>query len=112
MTQPVSTSPLAVALLLFKESQQLEWKQMQEELQIGKETLQAAIYEKRDITIPTMKKLAAYFQWTAGDVGRMVRYEPRGVREKRLKKEGKRREPKKDEPGAAQRAGDAEFEPR
>lgn len=76
---------------MHKESRQISWQSLADELELDHRTLQAMVEEKRDITIPTMKKLARHFGWTAGDVGAMVRYMPRGVREKkRLKQEGKK----------------------
>jgi len=39
-----------------------------------------------------MKRLAAFFQWTPGDVGMMVMYEPRATREARLRKKLAREE--------------------
>ncbi len=94
-------SPIAEALLSVKKRSKLPWTELAARIEVDPLTLVDQVNERRDTTIPTLKKFAAYFGWTAVDVGMMALYEPRAVREKRLKKEGKKNESSsKQGPGA------------
>ncbi len=90
MTQPDS-SPLVESLTSFKERRRIPWLELANNIGVDERLLRAYVREHRDATLPTLKRMAAYFGWTAVDVGIVAMYVPRGVREK----EGKKREQKK-----------------
>lgn len=98
-------SPMARALVEYQKRRGITWDALAEEIGIQREALWAAVYEKWDMTLPTLHRIARYFVWDAIDVGIVAMYVPKGAREKQEKKEGKRESKKAQQIADADRDG-------
>lgn len=70
-----TTSPLSVALDLFRKERGFTYPQAAKELGISDVTLRRLIAHGRSPTIQVLFKLIDYFGWTADEVGVIAMYE-------------------------------------
>jgi DNA-binding Xre family transcriptional regulator len=106
-----STSPLVRVLSEQRNFLQISWRKLAQEIGVDEFTLQRLRSEKTETTLMTLRKIAEFFHLEPDDVGQIALYEPRCVREKRLRKEGKKNEPAKKGSSAAEPSGDGPPEP-
>jgi len=69
-------SPLANALLHFREANHLSFKQMQAQLNISEPTLLALFHVGATNSTRLLKRLANFFEWTAEELGVVAMWEP------------------------------------
>lgn len=69
-------SPLTNALLYYRETRSLSVKQMAHELGLAHVTLLRLLHSGKAATIQVYKQLARFFEWTPGELGMVMMWEP------------------------------------
>jgi len=108
VTLPPLESPMAKTIVDYQSRRGITWEDLALEIEVDADILRALVYEKWDITLTTLHRIARYFEWDAVDVGIVAMYVPKGVKEK----EGRKNESKTKGPGAAEPSGDSGAVPR
>ena len=83
--------PIAKAIWDAKRHLDVSWDDLAKEIGLDDITLTRLGAGVQEVSVPVVQTLARYFRWTLDEVGQAVLYEPKKVKERRIRAQERRK---------------------